>query len=69
MATRKKDAKGTHAVQFESAKWKYRDDQVRRSAFEWPGQIGFAPPEIEKTLHRIDERNTQDSAESYVPER
>jgi hypothetical protein len=42
--------------------------QLERSAFEWPGQVGFAPPEVEKPLYRVNETRTQDLAE-YVPER
>ena len=28
-------------------------NQLERSAFEWPGQMRFAPPEVEKTLQYI----------------
>jgi hypothetical protein len=37
--------------------------QSERSTFEWPGQMGFAPPEVEKTLYRINETRTQNLAE------
>ena len=33
--------------------------QLERSAFEWPGQMGFAPPEVEKSLDRNNETKTQ----------
>ena len=41
--------------------------QLESSAFEWPGQMGFAPPEVEKTLDRNNETRTHVLA-SYIPE-
>ena len=65
----KKKPKGARLYSFGQLYGNIAMIQLERNAFEWPGQMRFAPPEVEKTLYRINETRTQGLAESYVPER